>query len=157
VGDFKTGAGVVQFDVSAGTASAPSLGFGTGLSPYLHMPQGALVPPMIVAASPDPSCFDTGTFYGKSFCLEPATISIASCQTASVTYALSGIDTAGVLVRAYPLGGSGGVAGIVEASGPSPSGTIGVGCLASGLTYTVALYAQNNDQGVLAQRTVTVP
>ncbi len=157
VGDFKTGEGVAQFDVSLGSAATPSLGFGTGLSPYLHVPQGALVPPLVIAASPDPSCTDAGTFNGTAFCLEPATVSVASCATASVTYALSGLDATGVLVRAYPLGGSGGVAGIVEAAGPAPSGTLNVGCLTSGLTYTVALYAQGNDQGVLAQRTLAVP
>ena len=157
VGDFKTGVGVAQFDVSLGSASSPSLGFGTGLSPYLHVPQGALVPPLVVAASPDPSCAHAGTFNGRAFCLEPSTIAVASCPTATVTYALTGIDATGVLVRAYPQGGTGGVAGIVEASGPAPSGTLSVGCLASGLTYTVALYAQSNDQGVLAQRTLAVP
>ena len=157
VGEFKTGAGVAQFDVTLGSASSPSLGFGSGLSPYLHVPQGALVPPMVAAASADPSCADAGTFGGRAFCLEPATIALASCSSARVTYALTGIDATGVLVRAYPQGGMGGVAGIVEASGSTPSGTIGVGCLASGLTYTVALYAQGNDQGVLAQRTLAVP
>ncbi|HEY5628064.1 MAG TPA: hypothetical protein VIR16_01005, partial [Candidatus Limnocylindrales bacterium] len=157
IGDFKTGSGVAQFDVSLGSASSPSLGFGTGLSPYLHVPSGGFVPPMVATASPDASCADAGTFGGKTFCLSPATITLASCPTASVTYALSGLDATGVLIRAYPQGGSAGVAGTVEAAGPTPSGTVSVGCLTSGLTYTVALYAQGNDQGVLAQRTLSVP
>jgi hypothetical protein len=158
LGSFTSGAGVSQFDVTVGSAPSPSLGLGDGLSPYLHVAQGKLVPPILPLASAGGACSSTGAFNGVSFCLEPQVdLALPACTKATVTYALSGIDATGVLVRAYPEGGEGGVGGIVEASGPAPSGSLDVGCLASGLTYTVALYAQGDDHGVLAQRTVSVP
>ncbi len=157
VGDFTTGAGVAQFDVTVGSAPSPSLGLGTGYSPYLHVPQGALVPPLIPLASAA-ACSSTGMFNGVSFCLDPVTaVTLASCTQATVAYALDGLPAVGVVVRAYPQGGSGGVGGVVEATGPAPSGTLQIGCLTSGLTYTVALSAQGDDHGVLAQRTISVP
>lgn len=157
VGSFTTGAGVTQFDVTVGAVPSPSLGFGDGLSPYLHLPLGGYVPPITPVASGGP-CASEGAYNGVDYCLVPqVNLQLATCTKASVAYALTGVDAAGVVVRAYPQGGSGGVGGVVEASGPSPSGSLDVGCLASGLTYTVALYAQGDDGGVLAQRTVTVP
>jgi hypothetical protein len=158
VGDFTTGAGVAQFDVSVGTAPSPTLGLGTGFSPYFHVPQGGLAPPIVPVASAGGACSATGSFNGIAFCLDPlTTLKIPSCTKATVSYALDGLAATGVVVRAYPLGGGGGVGGVVEATGPAPSGTLDVGCLASGLTYTVALSAQGDDHGVLAQQTVSVP
>ena len=157
VGDFTSGAGVAQFDVTVGSAPSPSLGLGTGDSPYLHVPQGALVPPLELLSSVS-ACSNTGTFNGLSFCLDPVTtLTLPSCTEATVAYTLDGIDAVGVVVRAYPQGGGGGIGGVVEATGPAPSGSIQLGCLTSGLTYTVALSAQGDDHGVLAQRTITVP
>jgi len=157
VGGFTSGAGVSQFDVTVGSASAPTLGLGAGYTPYLHVPQGGLVPPLVLAASA-PTCTHTGSFNGLSLCLDPVMdLKIASCTQATVAYALSGLDAVGVVVRAYPQGGADGVSGIVEATGPAPSGTLQLGCLTSGLTYTLALSAQGDDHGVLAQQTIAVP
>ena len=157
VGDFTSGAGVSQFDVTVGSVPSPSLGLGTGFSPYLHVPQGALVPPLVPLASAA-GCTNTGSYNGVSFCLDPVTtLTLASCTQATVAYTLDGLAAVGVVVRAYPQGGSSGVGGIVEATGPAPSGTLQLGCLTSGLSYTVALSAQGDDHGVLAQRTITVP
>jgi hypothetical protein len=80
-----------------------------------------------------------------------------------VTYALSGIDAASVVVRAFPAeegvtpDGELTLDGVLEAAGPVPSGSLSVGCLAPGLTYHVALDAVGDDRGVLAFETVTVP
>ncbi len=158
LGSFTTGAGVAQFDVTVGSAPSPSLALGAGLSPYLHMAQGAYVPPILPLPSAGSACSSTGTFNGIPFCLVPQlNLAPPACTTAKVAYALSGLDVTGIIVRAYPEGGQGGVGGVVEASGPAPSGSLDVGCLGSGLTYTVALYAQGDDHGVLAQRTISVP
>jgi hypothetical protein len=158
LGTFQTGAGVAQFDVTLGSQSSPSLGFGDGLSPYLHVPLGGLAPPIIPQASTGASCTSAGAFNGVAYCLEPdLQLALPACAKAHVSYALAGLDATGVVVRAYPQGGSGGVGGTVESSGPAPSGSLDIGCLASGLTYTIALYAQGDDHGVLAQRTVSVP
>lgn len=157
VGSFTTGAGVAQFDVAVGSAPSPSLGLGLGLSPYLHLPQSGLAPPIVPAAQSGP-CSLTGPFDGVSYCLLPVVPpDMAACTRATVTYALSGLSSPGVIVRAYPRGGPGGIGGVLEASGPAPSGSLDVGCLASGLTYTVALYAQGDGAGVLAQRTISAP
>jgi hypothetical protein len=158
VGEFTTGAGVAQFDVTVGAAPSPSLGLGTGFSPYFHVPQGGMAPPIVPLASAGGSCASTGDFNGLAFCLDPiTTLTLATCTKATVAYALVGLDATGVVVRAYPQGGGGGVGGVVEATGSAPSGSIDIGCLASGLSYTVALSAQGDDHGVLAQRTISVP
>ncbi len=158
VGDFTTGAGVAQFDVTMGSAPSPSLGLGTGYSPYFHVPQGGMAPPIVPLASAGASCSAKGSFNGVAFCLDPiTTLTLASCTKATVTYTLVGLAATAVVVRAYPEGGGGGVGGVVEATGAAPSGTLDVGCLASGLTYTIALSAQGDDHGVLAQRTISVP
>jgi hypothetical protein len=73
-----------------------------------------------------------------------------------------GIDASGVLVQAFPTesGSSGGTPsldGILEADGPAGSGTVAVGCLASGLTYTIAIDAEGDPTGILASTQVTVP
>jgi hypothetical protein len=121
------------------------------------VPQGGFVPPLIPLASAA-GCTNTGSYNGLSFCLDPMmTLTLASCTQATVAYTLDGLDAVGVVVRAYPQGGGPGVSGVVEATGPAPTGTLQLGCLTSGLTYTVALSAQGDDHGVLAQRTITVP
>ena len=47
--------------------------------------------------------------------------------------------------------------GVLEADGPVPSGDVGVGCLAPGLTYHVVLDAIGDDRGILASEDVTAP
>jgi hypothetical protein len=80
-----------------------------------------------------------------------------------VSYALSGIDAESVAVRAFPAvegvtpAGDMTLDGVLEASGPVPSGSVSVGCLAPGLTYNIALDAIGDDRGVLAVKSVTVP
>jgi hypothetical protein len=46
---------------------------------------------------------------------------------------------------------------VLEADGSAPSGEVSVGCLASGLSYTIVLDAVGDDRGTLATRLVTVP
>ncbi len=85
------------------------------------------------------------------------------CTQAAVTYALSGIDADSVLVRAFPTeegtttDGDTSLEGVLEAAGPAPSGEVGVGCLASGLTYHIVLDAVGDDRGILASADVTIP
>ena len=80
-----------------------------------------------------------------------------------MTYALSGIDADSVVIRAFPTetatpeGGDVSLEGVLEAGGPAPSGEVGVGCLASGLTYHIVLDAIGDDRGILASEDVTVP
>jgi len=47
--------------------------------------------------------------------------------------------------------------GVLEASGAAPSGSVSVGCLASGMTYNIALDAIGDDRGILAVQAITVP
>jgi hypothetical protein len=79
-----------------------------------------------------------------------------------VTYGLVGIDATGVVIRAFPTetgeSDSGpSLAGILEADGPSGNGTVSIGCLASGLSYSIVLDAIGDDAGILASKEVTVP
>lgn len=60
-------------------------------------------------------------------------------------------------VRAFPVGGGMSLDGVIEVSGAAPSGSVSVGCLTSGLSYTIALDATGDANGVLAQKTVTGP
>ena len=69
----------------------------------------------------------------------------------------------GVVVRAFPTvkgslpGGGFTLDGVLEASGPAPSGTVDVGCLTTGLTYTIVLDAIGDDRGILATKQITAP
>ena len=166
VGSFTTGAGVEQFDVALSQAQSPVIKLEAGLSPYLHLGAGSYAQPMVKMASlGGASCVASASFGGQPFCLDlgAAAPPPASCTRAEVTYALSGIDAESVAVRAYPavegVTPSGDITldGVLEASGPTPSGTVSVGCLASGLTYNIALDAIGDDQGILAVETIAVP
>jgi hypothetical protein len=164
IGSFTTGDGVAQFDVALSSIASPRIALGTGLSPYVHLAPGAYAQPMIPMGSlGGGACFEQAGFGGTQFCLDlgdaPPPV---TCTQAQVTYTLAGIDATGVVVRAFPgeTGeGDGGVTldGVLEADGPAPSGTVGVGCLTPGMTYQVVLDAVGDDRGVLAARTVTVP
>jgi hypothetical protein len=166
VGSFTTGAGVEQFDVTLSKASSPVFKLEAGLSPYLHLGAGAYAQPMIAMASlGGAKCLESASFGGQPFCLDlgAAAPAPAVCNRVEVGYTLSGIDAESVAVRAFPAvegvtpAGDITLDGVLEASGPSPSGTVSVGCLASGLTYNIALDAIGDDQGILAVKTIAVP
>jgi hypothetical protein len=138
----------------------------SGLSPYLHLAAGSYAQPMVkLSALGAATCLEPADFGGQGFCLDlgASAPTVAACNRVEVTYVLSGIDAESVAVRAFPavegVTPSGDITldGVLEASGPSPSGTVSVGCLASGLTYNIALDAIGDDAGILAVETIAVP
>jgi hypothetical protein len=164
VGTFTTGAGVKAFDVTLADAPSPAFATETGLSPYVHLAAGSLAPPLLRLDGPAPAaCLDLVIdFGGSSYCPSDGTALGASCAKATVTYELEGIDASGVLVRAFPtetgeVGGGTSLAGILEAEGPSPGGTVEIGCLASGLSYSIVLDAIGDAEGILGSRELAVP
>ena len=163
IGEFTTGGGVQQFGVSLSAAANPAFRLVTGLSPYLHpAPDGFARPMVRMQALGGVPCLESALFGGTSFCVDTGSAPVASCTRAEVTYALAGITATGVLVRAYPdvgevAPGGGSLDGVLEVSGDAPSGTVSIGCLASGLTYNIALDAVGDDAGILASETITVP
>jgi hypothetical protein len=166
VGSFTTGAGVEQFDVTLSQVSSPLIKIVGGYSPYLHQGEGAFAQPMIPLGSlGGETCVEAADFGGLGFCLKTrdAMPAPAACARAEVGYALSGIDADSVAVRAFPAvegvtpTGDMTLDGVIEASGPAPSGSVSVGCLAPGLTYNIALDAIGDDRGVLAVESVTIP
>jgi hypothetical protein len=166
VGSFTTGAGVEQFDVTLSQVSSPLIKIVGGFSPYLHQGEGAFAQPMIPLGSlGGASCVEPADFGGLGFCLKTRDVvpAPAACARVEVSYALSGIDAESVAVRAFPAvegvtpAGDMTLDGVLEASGPVPSGSVSVGCLAPGLTYNIALDAIGDDRGVLAVKSVTVP
>jgi hypothetical protein len=167
VGSFTTADGVVAFDVSLASTAAPVFELGTGLSPYLHLAPGGLAPPLIRLDGAAPAgCTGTADFGGLDFCLalaDPATLPVASCTRAQVSYELAGLTGTGVLIRAFPTedgvlpDGTETLAGVLEADGPLESGDVGVGCLASGLSYAIVLDVVGDDRGPLAGEVVAVP
>ena len=166
VGSFTTGQGVITFEVALSEASSPTFGLGTGFSPYLHLAPGAYAQPLIPLVGSTPAgCTGTAEYGGRPYCLGLADPSVApaTCTRATVTYEVAGIDAEGMLVRAFPTedgtlpDGTGTLAGVLEADGPAGSGEVSIGCLASGLSYTIVLDAVGDDGGPLAGRVVTVP
>jgi hypothetical protein len=165
VGTFTTGPGVSAFDVALDSASAPTFKLESGISPYLHLAPDAFAAPLEKVADVQPAaCLAHIEFGGSPYCMiDPVTApAVGTCQKATVTYGLVGIDATGVLIRAFPTetgesesGPS--LAGILEAEGPSGTGTVSVGCLASGLSYSIVLDAIGDDAGILASKEVTVP
>jgi hypothetical protein len=183
VGTFTTGIGAARMEVVLGSVAEPVFGLGEGLSPYVHLAIDAVVPPLepcldiraglcqVVAGSFDAAsavaCAGIAGFGETTFCLrrlEPLDgPPIGTCQQATVTYELTGIDETGVLVQAFPTepgvlpDGAPTLAGILEASGPAGSGSVSVGCLASGMSYVIVLDAVGDDRGILASREIVVP
>jgi hypothetical protein len=165
VGTFTTGDGVTTFEVALSQAASPVFKLELGLSPYLHQAAGAYARPMVRLSELGGSrCLESADFGGTGYCLDfGAGAPQPTCTRAEVTYELTGIDADGVLVRAYPtVAGEmpdGGMTldGVLEADGPVPDGEVSVGCLASGLSYTIVLDAVGDDRGTLAKRLVTVP
>jgi hypothetical protein len=166
VGSFTTGSGVQAFNVTLTQEASPVFKAGTGLSPYAHIATDSFLRPMVkMDLLGGAACQEPATFGGTSYCLDQAEVAPASnaCTSAKVTYELAGIDAESVAVRAFPTeagvtpGGGMTLDGVLEANGPPGSGTVSVGCLASGMTYNVAIDAIGDDRGVLASETVTVP
>jgi len=164
IGEFTTAGGVTKFDVSLSSVSDPVFKLGTGLSPYLHLATDGLAKPMIrVQDLGGVSCPESAKYGGIDYCLDIGGVSVPSCTRAEVTYELTGVSATGVLVRAYPalpgVSPDGGPVfdGVLEASGAAPSGSVSVGCLASGLSYYIVLDAVGDDGGTLASKEVSVP
>jgi hypothetical protein len=165
-GTFTTGDGVSKFQVALSQASSPTFELGTGISPYLHIAEGAFAKPMIPLADlGGGACLEPADFGGTGYCLDlgDAVPPPATCTRAEVTYELTGIDATSVLVRAFPTvagetpDGEMTLDGVLEVGGPAPAGDVSVGCLASGLSYTIVLDAVGDDRGTLATAAVTVP
>ena len=166
IGTFTTGNGVAAFDVALASVANPVFELGLGFSPYLHLAPDAYVQPYIRAdlGSPSPVCLAALVEFGDvPYCLPEADAFDDVCQQAQVTYELVGIEASGVLVRAFPAefaelpDGTPTLDGILEAAGPPGSGEVGVGCLVSGLTYTIVIDAVGDARGNLAARTIAVP
>lgn len=165
IGSFTTGGGLSAFDVSLSPVASPAIRLTSGLSPYRHLAPGAFAPPMVrLSALGGSPCEADASFGGVAYCLDlgASAAPIASCTRASVSYALTGLDASGVVARAFPAeaGSSGGAMtldGVLEASGPAPSGTLELGCLTPGMSYTVVLDALGDARGILAARTIAVP
>ena len=165
VGSFTTGDGVSKFEVALSEAASPVFELATGISPYLHLAEGAFAQPMLPLVDlGGATCLESAIFGGTGYCLDiGAAVVPATCMRAQVGYELTGIDATGVLVRAYPTvagetpEGEMTLDGVLEASGPAPAGDVSVGCLASGLSYIIVLDAVGDDRGTLATATVTVP
>lgn len=165
VGQFTTGDGVEQFDVALAEAASPTFALEDGLSPYLHPAPGAFALPLVPLAEAGAGCDDELAFGGVGYCADigPGVAVPDTCTSANVTYALSGIDAEGVIVRAFPIEegttpeGEVSLEGVLEVDGPAPSGEVSVGCLAPGLAYHVVLDAVGDDRGILASEDVTVP
>ena len=135
------------------------------MSPYLHLAPDGLAPPMFVldSAANAGLCAAVIDFGGTDYCTAESPPADVGCPQAVVTYELLGIDASGVLVQAFPVE-TGEVEGVAVARrhprgrrAGRRAGRSAVGCLASGLTYTIALDAVGDDQGILASTQVTVP
>jgi hypothetical protein len=163
VGTFTTGDGVKQFDVALASVADPVFELGTGFSPYLHLATDSFAPPLFELGATSPSvCLAVIEFGGTPYCEQESPPSSIGCQTVNVDYELLGIEESSVLIQAFPVetgeeDGELSLAGILEASGPAGSGQVSIGCLASGLTYTIALDAIGDSSGILASTAVTVP
>jgi hypothetical protein len=166
VGQFTAGNGVEQFDVALSEAASPTFALEDGLSPYLHLAPNAYAQPLVPLADlGGGACGDQLSFGGLGYCADIGTgVAVPeTCERAEVTYALSGIDADSVVIRAFPTetamteGGDVSLEGVLEAGGPAPSGEVGVGCLAPGLTYHIVLDAIGDDRGILASEDVSVP
>jgi hypothetical protein len=166
IGSFTTGSGVKTFEVSLAAVASPVFKAGTGLSPFSHLAADAFLRPMIrLDQLAGASCDESASFGGAGFCLdqEPLVAASSTCTSAKVTYELVGIGEDSVAVRAYPTEAGvtpdGGLTldGVLEATGPAGSGTVAVGCLASGLSYSIVIDGIGDDRGPLASTTVTVP
>jgi hypothetical protein len=166
IGTFTTGNGVAAFDVALASVSNPVFELGTGFSPYLHLAEGAFVEPYVRANldSSSPGCLRRIVeFGGDPYCLPSVGSYSDVCTQARVSYELVGVEASGVLVRAFPAefaelpDGTPTLDGILEAEGPPGTGEVGVGCLVSGLTYTIVLDAIGDARGNLVAEVVSVP
>jgi hypothetical protein len=166
VGQFTTGNGVDAFTVSLSQATSPTFALQDGLSPYLHLaPESYAIPLVKIASLGGSACGEELQFGGVGYCADIGSGAPppSTCTRAEVDYALSGSDADSVVIRAFPAEegttGDGAVSleGVLEATGPVPSGDVSVGCLASGLTYHIVLDGVGDDRGILASSDVTVP
>ncbi len=163
VGTFTTGSGVEQFSVELGRADAPVIKTKVSLSPYVRQAEGGFARPLLSLAEAG-DCTTSVSIGTRQLCLEPARLKEpVSCSIASVTWKLAGIPADEVVIRAFPAqpgvlpDGTQTLSGVIEAGGAAPAGSVDVGCLSSGVTYTIALDAVGDAGGYLASRTVTVP
>jgi hypothetical protein len=167
VGTFTTGSGVEQFDVALSSVASPSFAIGTGLSPYTKQAPDSFLYPMVRLdqLGGGTACELQANYGGTGWCLDQKDMGSKSevCTSAEVSYELAGIDGDSVAIRAFPVdagylpGGALTLDGVIEASGPPGTGDVNVGCLGSGMQYTITLDAIGDDRGVLASKVVDVP
>jgi hypothetical protein len=166
VGTFTTGYGVQLFEAALATATSPLLTLEPALSPFLHEADGALAPPLleVIGGVKPAACSGRVLGFGTdSYCLADVGTAQATCTTVNVTYDLEGIGASGVLIRAFPTmtgelrDGTPTLTGILEADGPPGSGAVAIGCVGSGLTYSIVIDALGDADGILATQTVVVP
>ena len=166
VGTFATGYGVQLFETALATATSPTLTLEPALSPFLHEAHGALAPPLLHVLNGVRPAGCSGRVLGfgtDSYCLADVGAAQATCHTVKVTYALDGVGASGVLIRAFPTvtgalrDGTPTLTGILEADGPPGSGEVSIGCVASGLSYSIVIDALGDAEGILAAQTVVVP
>lgn len=165
VGTYTTGYGVHIFDVALATVANPVFGTEAGLSPFLNLADGAYAPPLLpVLGSVLPAGCGGGVidFGASPYCLATIEAGDAVCHQVTVSYDLEGVAGSGVIIRAYPTttGVGGGIptlTGILEADGPAGSGEVSIGCLGSGLSYSIVIDALGDDDGILSSETVLVP
>ncbi len=167
VGTFTTGYGVQLFEVALASVANPVLDLEPGLTPYLHLADGAFAPPLLemVGGARPAACGGRVIDFGGAdpYCLADIGAAEATCQTVTVDYDLEGIDASGVLIQAFPTtdaafgNGTPTLTGILEADGPPGSGEVAIGCVASGLTYSIVIDALGDADGILAAQTVIVP
>jgi hypothetical protein len=163
VGSFTTGDGVKVFDVNLVAVPEPVYQLGSGFSPYVHLVSDGYAPPLYKLGDTSPDiCLDVVDFGGSPYCGQKEPPDSVGCTSAIVTYELLGIEASSVVVQAFPaetgeVEGEPTLDGILEASGPAGSGEVSVGCLASGLTYSIVIDALGDPSGILASREITVP
>jgi hypothetical protein len=165
IGTLTSGSGVEQFHVTTSRVAAPRFQLESATSPYVHLAAGAFARPMIrLDRLGGAACQETADIGGTLYCLDRNDAAASEpCTRAEVTWLLNGIDADEVLVRAFPSDrattkdGAMTLEGVIEATGPVPGGSLSIGCLASGLTYSIVLDAVGDDRGVLARETVSVP
>ena len=167
VGTFTTGSGVEQFDVALSSVASPSFKIGTGLSPYTKQAPDSFLYPMVRMdqLGGGSTCQLQANYGGIGWCLDQKDMGSKSevCTSAEVSYELAGIDGDSVAIRAFPVdagylpGGALTLDGVIEASGPPGTGDVKVGCLGSGMQYTITIDSIGDDRGVLASKVVNVP
>ena len=163
VGTFTTGSGVKTFDVALASKADPTFKLDQGLSPYAHLATDAMAPPLFKLGDQTASaCSAVIDFGGAEYCNVKAPPASVGCTRRS---SRTGAGHRGgrrprpgtTRPKRAKIDGAPTVDGILEADGPAGNGEVAVGCLASGLTYTIAIDAVGDPEEILAYKQVTEP